>query len=229
MKTNLYLFAFCSVILSSCGTSKTPAESDVANILKEQFVNCPIIEIQNVKKINGAPGESENFYKIKASFDLVFKPIAENTVSWSEYSQKDALKKSIFAEQESAIKVYREKKQKLKNEFEAKSESQDMFLKQDAELDAEMLAIDRSFNEKVAEQKFTGIHAHLTDGYSVIRKSCKVEVGSIGSRTLSDAYLSASSESDAWKKAEFMGNGGTMSYTVDWLMLKTEQGWQLKL
>lgn len=240
MKTNLYLFAICSVILSSCGTSKTPAESDVTNILKEQFVNCPIIEIKNVKKINGAPSERENYYNIKATFDLVFKPISENTEQWNEFSKKMALRKSIEAEFDIAYKAIIEKKDKLKDEFDAKSkvtesaearsENYQVFLQQIAQLDAEKAENLNLQSEKInklglAGAGVDGLDGLLNEGFLTIRKSCKVD--GLGSQLAGRAYMT--SNDSLMKRAEFMGTGGTISYTVDWLMMKTEQGWQLKL
>ena len=64
-----------SIALSACGSE--PSAGDVKNSLKQMVKDCPAIEIKDVEKTNGRPGDNKNEYVVNVKYKSHYTPLKE--------------------------------------------------------------------------------------------------------------------------------------------------------
>ena len=229
------------VFLSSCSDSNIPSERDIKKNISNQFEGCEYVEVMNVKKLDGMPQQNGS-YLVKATFDIKLNPIKENIKAWEVYSENlkkyEALDKVRREEIDDARNRHDQLFDKLQKEYSQINEEnydkltieQDKIKSKVNDLRKDILLEEQANNIRFkAALKNADIASFnpkssntFYEQYRKLNAECKYTNG-LG-KSLIDKIIF----NDSTKGSEILGIGTTTSFSYEFQMIKTENGWKLE-
>lgn len=230
------------LLLSAC--SDVPSSGDVEDSIGDLFAECKPITIEKITKTNGRPLENGN-YLVNAEINLKITPIEENVKLFSDFTNKLKIYNELTNRKEENDKQILEAMNEVDREYERRVQPISGVEGKDAERSA-LLQWKQSENEKLRQQRNSlydeyrqesenlGVYGFDASGRSITSKQannfdkvCKTTNSKLA-RDLKWKMvgLGALGATDNQKSAEILANETTSNFTMDFEMVKTENGWQ---
>jgi flagellar biosynthesis GTPase FlhF len=223
------------------GCSSSPSDSDVKKSLDKIFDGvCEIAKIENVKKINGVEAGPRE-YSIKASFDVVIAPRKGMRELAEEVKNKSDRYNVLVAEMQENQKSIESKFTSPREDIERQirdlprdENSIDIYNEKYPPLAAKIKELENSSKLEVDKNRSDyseKIKSEGLDEISSIEKKLKYQAVSINVNEckVSGIGLKLMLGTMGGEASKAYAYGARSSFTYDFNMIKTDNGWQINL